>query len=234
MKNHKWYLNLIHSFQATAAAEVITDRTCIFSNGTINFHYSIEDLISCCEECGDGCNGGHPEAALLHWITIGVVSGGPYHSHKGCLPYEIPPSEKNVSGSHLQFIKYSTPACHRKCESSYPKSYYDDKRAGSKAYKVLPLEKDIKFDILTTGPVTALMFIYEDFLHYKSGVYHHFVGDFRGKHVVKIIGWGIENDIPYWLIANSWNYGWGENGYFKIRRGSNECHIEINIVTGIP
>jgi len=31
-------------------------------------------------------------------------------------------------------------------------------------------------------------------------------------HAVKIIGWGVEKGTPYWLVANSWNTDWGDNG----------------------
>jgi len=31
---------------------------------------------------------------------------------------------------------------------------------------------------------------------------------------------------PYWLVANSWNPDWGENGFFRIARGSNVCGFE--------
>jgi len=31
-------------------------------------------------------------------------------------------------------------------------------------------------------------------------------------HAAKVLGWGVDNDIPYWLVANSWNTDWGENG----------------------
>jgi len=30
---------------------------------------------------------------------------------------------------------------------------------------------------------------------------------FKGGHAVKIIGWGVEDSIKYWLVANSWNTG---------------------------
>ena len=33
-----------------------------------------------------------------------------------------------------------------------------------------------------------------------------------GGHAVRIIGWGVENKVPYWLVANSWNTDWGDNG----------------------
>jgi len=38
--------------------------------------------------------------------------------------------------------------------------------------------------------------------------------------------------VDYWLAANSWTENWGDKGYFKIRRGTNECSIEDNMVGG--
>ena len=62
--------------------------------------------------------------------------------------------------------------------------------------------------------------VHSDFLTYKSGVYEHTHGQKIGEHAVKMIGWGVENKIPYWLVANSWNEDWGDKGFFKIRRGT--------------
>jgi cathepsin B len=66
------------------------------------------------------------------------------------------------------------------------------------------------------------------------GVYQHETGSFLGGHAVKILGWGEESGLPYWLVANSWNQYWGDQGYFKILRGKNECGIEGSIVAGKP
>lgn len=49
-----------------------------------------------------------------------------------------------------------------------------------------------------------------------------------------MIGWGEENEVPYWLVQNSWNVDWGDNGMFKILRGNNTCGFESNVVAGIP
>jgi cathepsin B len=49
-----------------------------------------------------------------------------------------------------------------------------------------------------------------------------------------VLGWGTESGTDYWLVANSWGTSWGENGFFKIRRGSDECGIEDQAVAGLP
>ena len=80
----------------------------------------------------------------------------------------------------------------------------------------------------------AAFSVYEDFLHYKSGVYKHTTGDYLGGHAVEIVGWGTLNGEDYWLVANSWTTTWGDNGYFMFSRGNDECGIEDDIVAVTP
>ena len=75
----------------------------------------------------------------------------------------------------------------------------------------------VKKDIFTNGTVTAAFTVYEDFVTYKSGVYKHTSGKALGGHAVKIVGWGVD----HWIVNNSWNETWGDNGTFKIAFG--EC-----------
>ncbi|CAG5124858.1 unnamed protein product, partial [Candidula unifasciata] len=95
-------------------------------------------------------------------------------------------------------------------------------------------EEQIMQDLVDNGPVTAVFTVYSDFVSYKSGVYKHTSGKALAGHAVKILGYGVENGEKYWLVANSWNEDWGDNGYFKILRGSNECLIEDRVVAGEP
>ena len=69
----------------------------------------------------------------------------------------------------------------------------------------------------------------------QGGVYTHTSGDVMGGHAVKIVGWGVdgESGLKYWKVANSWGPDWGENGFFRIKRGNNECMFESQCFAGL-
>uniref|UniRef100_A0AAY4D2W0 Cathepsin B n=1 Tax=Denticeps clupeoides TaxID=299321 RepID=A0AAY4D2W0_9TELE len=217
---------------AFGAAEAISDRVCIHSNGKVSVEISSEDLLTCCESCGMGCNGGYPSAAWNFWNEEGLVSGGLYQSHIGCRPYSIEPCEHHVNGSRPACTGEggSTPDCVKKCEAGYTPSYKEDKHFGKSSYQLPSDQTSIMSEIYKNGPVEAAFTVYEDFLLYKSGVYQHVSGEAVGGHAIKILGWGVEHGTPYWLAANSWNTDWGDNGFFKMLRGEDHCGIESEMV----
>lgn len=220
---------------AFGAAEAMSDRICIASGQTRQDRISTEDLLSCCDSCGNGCDGGYPSAAWDYFAKTGLVTGGLYGDTNWCKPYSMPPCDHHVSGKYGPCSGESpTPQCVYTCQSSYPKAYHDDLHFASNSYSVNSNEADIQTEIMTHGPVEAAFQVYEDFPTYKSGVYQHTTGGFLGGHAIKIIGWGVENNSPYWLVVNSWNEGWGDHGTFKIKRGSDECGIEDEVVAGVP
>jgi hypothetical protein len=48
--------------------------------------------------------------------------------------------------------------------------------------------------------------------------------------VVEITGWGVEKGVKYWVVRNSWGTWWGEGGWAKIIRGTNNLGIELQDV----
>merc|ERR1711976_542384 len=110
----------------------------------------------------------------------------------------------------------------------------EDKSFGTSAYSLKRDEREIQYEIETKGPVEASYTVYEDFVYYSSGVYEHVAGGYLGGHAVRVIGSGVEEGVPYWLVANSWNESWGDKGLFKIKRGDNECGFENDMNAGMP
>ncbi|CAH1180220.1 unnamed protein product [Phaedon cochleariae] len=222
---------------AVAAAAAMSDRICIATSGTDQSLVSDEDLLSCCPDCGFGCDGGYSYHAFEYWQETGIVTGGPYNSTTGCKAYSMAPCEHGSTQGDLPKCPsqgYETPECVRSCDKGSNLSYNESKTYGLQAYYVDTDIDQIQLEILRHGPVKASIEVYSDLLTYKSGVYQQTSDDDFGGHAVRVIGWGEENNVPYWLIANSWNEDWGDKGTFKIRRGTDECGIEEDIVAGLP
>jgi len=86
------------------------------------------------------------------------------------------------------------------------------------------------------GAVVSSILTIDDFRFYKGGVF----GSCRkkkpgekgcgGGHAVLVVGYGVENGIPYWLIKNSYNTNWGENGFMKLKQGIKGCYLEMQAV----
>ncbi|PIO68316.1 papain family cysteine protease, partial [Teladorsagia circumcincta] len=181
------------------------------------------------------CEGGYPIQAFKFFADEGVVTGGHYNTKGSCRPYEIHPC-----GHHGNETYYGecvgmadTPRCKRRCLLGYPKSYISDRHYGKNAYPLMHSVKAIQRDIMKNGPVVATYTVYQDFAHYKSGIYKHKAGRATGLHAVKVIGWGQEKGTPYWIVANSWHDDWGENGFFRMYRGTNDCGFEENMAAGL-
>ena len=88
-------------------------------------------------------------------------------------------------------------------------------------YAVGPEQNAVMRELMRAGPVSASMQVYEDFLHYGGGVYTRVDGERIGGHVVRVLGWGVDDASgggPYWLVANEWTAAWGEEGFFRIAR----------------
>ncbi|VEL39059.1 unnamed protein product [Protopolystoma xenopodis] len=222
----------------------MSDRNCIYSSGRYTEELSREDMLSCCGRfCGLGCEGGYPSRTWKYWIESGIVTGGAYQAEDSCKPYEFPPCSHHVNSTYPPCgALYPTPKCVKTCQTDYGKSYTKDLHSGEITLKIpktcslvfqVKGEEKIMMELMKNGPLEAVFDVYGDFMNYKSGVYQDEAGEYINPHIVKLIGWGVEENTKYWLWINSWNNVWGDNGLFKIIRGVDKCRIESDQLGGV-
>jgi hypothetical protein len=85
------------------------------------------------------------------------------------------------------------------------------------------------------------MKVFKDFLRWDGkGIYEWdgvspLIETYVG-HAVVIVGWGTSDEgEKYWIVRNSWGDNWGnDKGYFKMKRGTNNCEIEENVFVCYP
>merc|ERR1712117_645239 len=148
-----------------------------------------------------GCQGGFLSHAWQYATETGVVTDT-------CFPYGAGNGK--------------APQCVQKCVNNEPFKKYKAKNA-----YVIKGPIHMQKEVMQNGPIQVGFLVYRSFMSYHKGVYHKLQKDQQeGGHAVKIVGWGMQGKIKYWTVANSWNTNWGEDGFFRIRRGHDECGIE--------
>lgn len=72
-------------------------------------------------------------------------------------------------------------------------------------------------------PVSAGMQAYlPEFQLYSSGVFNYDKCAADIDHGVLVVGYGHDKelDVDFWKVKNSWGVAWGEEGYFRLERGT--------------
>lgn len=148
----------------------------------------------------NGCNGAAPHA-YTNWFINTVKGEGP---HENAYAY-------TATKTTCQTVD--------KWSSGYKVASYKDAYSyGADSLKTVIAEYG-----------AALVGVYasdSSFSNYASGVYQG-CSSTSANHAVLAVGYGTENGVDYWLVKNSWGTNWGDKGYIKIKRGSNECGIEM-------
>jgi len=198
---------------AVSSSSVLSDRYCIRG---IASHLSSQYLINCGKN-NNGCSGGNTDEAWTDIMEIG-------------LPPESCVSYAGADEPCLAFCDDGTPIT----DSMKVKPIgYNVPWGKTSAERVQAIQREI----MTNGPVQASLIVFSDFYSFfvsTTGIYHRSKDARRDDgHAVRIIGWGSESGVDYWLVANSWGTDFPNKGVFRIRRGNNECNIEEEVAGGI-
>jgi len=231
---------------AFAAASAASDRLCIATKGKVELPLSANDVCFCASE--DGCGGGDITSPW-DFIKSGAVTGGQFNgtgpfgsgfcndwSFPHCHHHGPQRSDPYPAEGQPGCPSQKSAQCPSKCDSAASNAHKDfatDKYGFEGEVLQVSGADQIAQTIMQGGPVETAFTVYGDFANYTSGIYEHKSGSELGGHAVRIVGFGTENGKKYWKVANSWNPFWGEKGYFRIIRGTNNCGIE-DMVTASP
>jgi cathepsin B len=169
--------NCLAGGYAFTTASVLSDRFCINSGGLINTELSAQYILNC-EPMGFGCQGGVPKDAFDFAEKQGLVT-------EDCLPFvsqngAVPDCQKKCMNPQDSFTSF-------KCKEGSVKSFNDT--------------ESIMFELMHDGPMFCNFDVYTDFWKYKSGVYFRSSPNFRGDVCAKLVGWGLEDGVKFWILA---------------------------------
>ncbi len=174
---------------------------------------SVQMIIDC-DNFDDGCNGGLMENGF-DWV---VKNGGgimterdyPYEGTKGnCRINPMKYIDMTIVGYVKLVGEHST-------STSTP---FNEDEVLEFLYEIGPLPtvinatplKDYTGGIIDLSPSDCP----------ESGINHY----------VTLVGYGSEDGKDYWIVRNCWGINWGEDGYFRIKRGEQTCGINTLIIT---
>ena len=173
-----------------------------------------EQMLVDCDTYDSGCNGGLMENTFT-WLKenggIMTHTDYPYKGRKGtCQSDETKYVDMQITG-------------------------YTKLGSGSSTWD--PVDEDeIKEFLYETGPL-AVALNANPLQTYTGGILDKTSSQCPTSgmnHAVTMVGYGHDDasDKDYWIIKNSWGASWGEQGYFRIRRGNGTCGINCYITTG--
>jgi cysteine peptidase B len=159
---------------------------------------SEEELVQCSKNGGDaGCQGGLMDNAF-DWVVEnhGIDSETDY-------PY--------TSGSGITGV----------CKTA-KKSHVVAKFTG---HTDMPSDETVMGNwVYTHGPLAIGVDASSGWQSYTGGIVRNCFGT-QLDHGVLAVGYDDNNSPPYWIVKNSWAASWGENGYIRLEKGTNQCGI---------
>lgn len=171
---------------------------------------------ACCEEegqsvCNSGCGGGWMWNAMTDIMAWGGLES------EDAYPYTGEDGTCSQSGPYYAALKNYT------CLSS---------PNGADEVTLMPTF------LVNAGPLSIAMNA-DLLMDYSSGIIAPSSSadcdPTSLDHALLIVGYATDSGSgqAYWIVKNSWNTSWGENGYFRIAKGTNACGIANAVVSPI-
>lgn len=170
-----------------------------------------EDFPLHCSEYNQGCNGGYAFLVSRWSQDIGLLP-------KSCAAYSGTQGRCTLSCDAASLKQRWRAANHH-----YVGGYYG-----------AATEAEIMRELVRDGPLVASFAPKPDLMYYSGGIYSSVPNQRteweRVDHAVLLVGYGEEHGRKYWILQNSWGKSWGEGGFFRMVRGTDESGVESIVV----
>jgi len=179
--------------------------------------FSTEQLVEC-DTAGDdaGCNGGDSPTAYKYIKEAGgLASDEAYPYSKETYSGNAGKCEEFTPvGGAVKTWSYVTPKCtKRKCKDQ---------------------DEDTLKTAIDAAPASICVNA-KNWQAYTGGVMgKNACGDngyYNLNHCVQLVGYNTDAEKPYWIVRNSWNTNWGEEGLIYLKMGRNTCGLANEAMT---
>jgi len=190
-----------------STVHMLTARNKIRAGKTSEPSFSVSFPLYC-SEYNQGCDGGYGFLQSKWNEDVGLVPAS-------CAPFSTGGGSCKVTANcDLGGKRYRAHNHH------YVGGYY----GGSDA-------ESIRQELVKNGPLVMSFEPKEDFMYYNKGVYKSAPQKIHQEweqvdHAVLLMAYGVDAKQAYWTLQNSWGTDWGEAGYFRMARGSDESGCE--------
>lgn len=205
---------------AHAATSSLSDRIKIARDGAWpDINISPQVIISC-EMEDDGCHGGEPVRAFsyMHYSEV---------TDETCSIYTARGHDNGHECSPMTVCKTCDP--HVPCDIPDEYLTYNVDEFGHFQGEAAMMQ-----EIYQRGPIACGIAVTDEMEAYTGGIFEDKTADMEVVHDISIVGYGVENEVPYWVIRNSWGTQWGEDGFMRLVRGKDNLAIESDCAWATP
>jgi cathepsin X len=171
----------------------------------------------------DGCHGGEAISAFEFMHNNEVTD-------ETCSIYQARGHDNGIECSPITVCK----DCHAHADCFVPDEYHI---YGVDEFGPVSGEQAMMQEIYQRGPIACGIAVphgANSLMDYTGGIYEDKTEDVDISHEVSVVGWGVENGTKYWVIRNSWGTSWGENGFMRLVKGTNNIAIETDCSWATP
>lgn len=194
------------AFSTTEQVESMAIKEGITDDDGSDYVLAPQELVSCDHNGDMGCQGGLPLNAMK-WL-------------------ETKPLEQESDYPYFSGITGTSGRCKLK-KSKGVMEVTSFKQISSGA----STEETLHEYLLTEGPASVGVDANNQWQTYIGGVMHASQCMGRMDHAVQAVGINTDAAVPYIKVRNSWAASWGENGYIRLKAGTNTCGIANMAVT---